>query len=66
MDVCGVQRFLTGPHLTQFDHWTLRWLYLAGGLSGCVLIGTGLLFWTGSRRTRPERYDWIGARPAEA
>jgi uncharacterized iron-regulated membrane protein len=64
--VSGVQRFLTGLHFIQFDHWTLRWLYFAGGLSGCVLIGTGLLFWTGSRRARHERQGRIGARLVEA
>lgn len=64
--VAGVQRFLTGLHFIQFDHWTLRWLYFAGGLSGCVLIGTGLLFWTGSRRARHERQGRIGARLVEA
>jgi uncharacterized iron-regulated membrane protein len=64
--VSGVQRFLTGLHFIQFDHWTLRWLYFAGGLSGCVLIGTGLLFWTGSRRARHQRQGRIGARLIEA
>jgi uncharacterized iron-regulated membrane protein len=64
--ILGVQRFLTGLHFIQFDHWTLRWLYFAGGLSGCVLISTGLLFWTGSRRARHERQGQIGARLVEA
>ncbi|MGE6993705.1 PepSY-associated TM helix domain-containing protein [Pseudomonas sp. NPDC047961] len=64
--IAGVQRFLTGLHFIQFDHWTLRWLYFAGGLAGCVLIGSGLLFWTGSRRARHERQGRMGARLVEA
>lgn len=64
--VAGVQRFLTGLHFIQFDHWTLRWLYFIGGMSGCVLIGTGLLFWSGSRRARHERQGRIGARLVDA
>ncbi|MCQ4258027.1 PepSY-associated TM helix domain-containing protein [Stutzerimonas stutzeri] len=60
--IADVQRFFTGLHFIQFDHWTLRWLYFTGGLSGCVLIGTGLLFWSGSRRPRHERQGRIGAR----
>ena len=64
--IVGTQRFFTGLHFIQFDHWTLRWLYFAGGLSGCVLIGTGLLFWTGSRRARHQRQGRIGARLVEA
>lgn len=64
--VAGVQRFLTGLHFIQFDHWTLRWLYFIGGLSGCVLIGTGLLFWSGSRRARHKRQGRIGARLVDA
>lgn len=64
--IAGVQRFLTGLHFIQFDHWTLRWLYFIGGMSGCVLIGTGLLFWSGSRRARHERQGRIGARLVDA
>lgn len=64
--IVGVQRFLTGLHFIQFDHWTLRWLYFAGGLSGCLLIGTGLLFWTGARRARHARQGRISARLVEA
>lgn len=62
----GVQRFLTGLHLIRFDHWTLRWLYFVGGLSGCLLIGSGLLFWVGARRARHQRQHRIGARLVEA
>lgn len=64
--VAGIQRFLTGLHFIQFEHWTLRWLYFAGGMSGCVLIGTGLLFWTGSRQARHARQGRFGARLVHA
>ncbi len=62
----GVQRFLTGLHFIQFDHWALRWLYFAGGLGGWVMIGTGLLFWSGARRARHQRQERIGARLVDA
>ncbi|MEO5660601.1 MAG: PepSY-associated TM helix domain-containing protein, partial [Polaromonas sp.] len=39
--VMRVQRFVSGLHFIQFEHWTLRWLYFLAGLSGCVMIGTG-------------------------
>ncbi|MDK2655627.1 PepSY-associated TM helix domain-containing protein [Cupriavidus consociatus] len=46
------QRFLTGMHFIAFDHWPLRWLYFLGGLAGCVLIGTGQLYWLDKRHAR--------------
>lgn len=51
----AVQRFFSGLHFIQFDHPLLRGLYFALGLSGCVLIATGMVFWLASRRksTRP-------------
>jgi uncharacterized iron-regulated membrane protein len=52
--VMRVQRFISGFHFIQFRHWTLRWLYFILGLSGCVLIATGFLFWLDSRRKRHE------------
>lgn len=36
-------------HFIQFDHWPLRWLYFLGGLTGCVMIATGSLFWMRAR-----------------
>ena len=59
--VVGVQRFLTGLHFIQFDHWTLRWLYFTGGLGGCLLIASGLLFWSGARRARHARQGLVDA-----
>ncbi|OBX17891.1 hypothetical protein A9995_14575 [Erythrobacter sp. QSSC1-22B] len=41
--------WVQGAHFMQFDHWPLRWLYFLGGLGGCVMIATGLLFWLKSR-----------------
>ena len=50
--VGAAQRFISGLHFIQFKHWTLRWVYFALGLLGCVLIATGFLFWLESRRRR--------------
>jgi len=50
--IAGIQRFFSGLHFVQFEHWTLRWLYFLGGLCGCVMIATGMLFWAGARRNR--------------
>lgn len=43
------QRWLSGLHFIQFEHWPLRWLYFIGGLAGCVMIATGFLFWMRAR-----------------
>ena len=42
--------FLTGLHLQHFEHWFLRWLYVAGGLLGCVCIATGFIFFVEKRK----------------
>ncbi|WP_445219479.1 PepSY-associated TM helix domain-containing protein [Bradyrhizobium sp. Pa8] len=60
------QRFIAGLHFIQFRHWTLRWLYFALGLAGCVLIATGLLFWVESRRERHRKLGRSGACVVEA
>ncbi len=60
LPVMGVQRFLSGLHLIQFRHWSLRWLYFGLGLSGCVLIATGFLFWLESRRKKHEQLGLRG------
>jgi uncharacterized iron-regulated membrane protein len=57
--VMNAHRFITGFHFIQFDHWSLRWIYFALGLSGCVLIATGFLFWLESRR---KRHTQLGLR----
>lgn len=58
----AVQRFISGLHFILFDHWPLRWLYFLLGLSGCIMIGTGFVFWIGKRRDRHARDGQIGAR----
>jgi len=50
--VMTVQRFISDLHLIRFRHWTLRWAYFGLGLSGCVMIATGYLFWLESRRRK--------------
>jgi uncharacterized iron-regulated membrane protein len=64
--VSRINEFLTGLHLQHFRHWLLRWLYVLGGLSGCVCIGTGLIFFVGKRRARHLAQGVAGARWVEA
>lgn len=47
-----VQRVISGLHFIQFEHPLLRALYFVLGLSGCVLIASGLVFWLASRQAR--------------
>jgi uncharacterized iron-regulated membrane protein len=63
--VATVQRFISGMHLVRFRHWTLRWLYFALGLSGCVLIASGCLFWLESRRRKHAQLGLGGVRVVE-
>ncbi len=48
--VGGINEFLTGLHLQHFEHWLLRWLYMIGGLAGCVCIATGFIFFLEKRK----------------
>lgn len=64
--VMSVQRFMSGLHFIRFDHWTLRWLYFLAGLSGCMMIATGFLFWLESRRARHASKGLSGVRVVEA
>lgn len=64
--VVTVQRFIAGAHRLHFDHWTLRWLYFLGGLSGCIMIATGFLFWLESRRASHVKNNLSGVRVVEA
>lgn len=41
--------WLQGAHFMRFDSWVVRWLFFLGGLSGSVMIATGLIFWMQSR-----------------
>ncbi|MBL9071371.1 MAG: PepSY domain-containing protein [Sphingopyxis sp.] len=47
-----VNNWIEGLHWIQFDHWPLRWLYFLAGLSGCAMIGSGLLFWIEARLSK--------------
>lgn len=46
----NINEFLTGLHLQHFRHWMLRWLYVLGGLAGCVCIATGFIFFVEKRK----------------
>jgi uncharacterized iron-regulated membrane protein len=48
--VTSINEFLTGLHLQHFEHWLLRWLYVFGGLAGCVCIATGFVFFLEKRK----------------
>lgn len=63
--VMTVQRVFSGVHFARFDHGTLRGLYFAGGLGGCVLVATGFLFWLEARRSRHARDGLGGVRLVE-
>jgi len=58
--------WLEGFHQIRFDHWPIRWLYFAAGLSGCVLIGTGFVFWTASRTKKADTRQPVKIRLVEA
>jgi uncharacterized iron-regulated membrane protein len=64
--VSGIAEFLTGLHLQHFEHWLLRWLYVLGGLSGCVCIATGMIFFVGKRKLRHRLSGVGGARWVDA
>ncbi len=62
--VTGLNEFLIGLHLQHFEHWLLRWLYVFGGLVGCVCIATGFLFFVGKRKR--ELKGSVGLRCVDA
>lgn len=57
--------WVQGAHFMQFGHWPLRWLYFMGGLGGCIMIATGMLFWLRSREGKLARGS-LGYRTVEA
>ncbi len=61
-----VQKWLEGFHLVRFDHWVIRWFYFIGGLAGCLLIATGFIFWSASRRRRDALRQPLKVRFVEA
>ena len=64
--VGGVNEFLTGLHLQHFRHWLLRWLYVLGGLLGCVCIATGFIFFVEKRKRKHAESGSQGSRVVEA
>lgn len=64
--VANVNEFLTGLHLQHFRHWLLRWLYVFGGLAGCVCIATGFIFFVEKRKRQHAKEASQGARVVDA
>jgi hypothetical protein len=64
--VASINTFLTGLHLQHFRHWLLRWLYVLGGLSGCVCIATGFVFFVEKRKRQHAKQGHRGARWVDA
>jgi PepSY-associated TM region len=61
-----VNQFLTGLHLQHFEHWFLRWLYVLGGLLGCVCIATGFVFFVEKRKQQHAKAGGQGSRVVDA
>ncbi len=64
--VGSINEFLTGLHLQHFRHWLLRWLYVLGGLTGCVCIVTGFMFFVEKRKHQHAKQGEQGARVVDA
>lgn len=64
--VDSVNEFLTGLHLQHFRHWLLRWLYVLGGLLGCVCIATGFIFFVEKRKKQHAKAGSQGSRVVDA
>jgi hypothetical protein len=64
--VGAVNEFLVGLHLQHFEHWLLRWLYVLGGLLGCVCIATGFVFFVEKRKQQHAKAGGQGARLVDA
>ncbi len=64
--VDNLNEFLTGLHLQHFRHWLLRWLYVLGGLTGCVCIATGFIFFVEKRKRQHAKQGIQGARLVDA
>ena len=60
--VGSINEFLTGLHLQHFEHWLLRWLYVLGGLLGCVCIATGFIFFVEKRKRKHAESGSQGSR----
>ena len=64
--VGSINEFLTGLHLQHFEHWLLRWLYVLGGLLGCVCIATGFIFFVEKRKRKHAESGSQGSRIVDA
>ena len=64
--VSEINEFLTGLHLQHFEHWLLRWLYVLGGLLGCVCIATGFVFFVEKRKATHAKSNSQGTRVVDA
>jgi uncharacterized iron-regulated membrane protein len=64
--IFSTNEFLTGLHLQHFRHWALRFLYLFGGLAGCICIATGFLFFVEKRKAQHAKESVAGARSVAA
>lgn len=64
--VSEINEFLTGLHLQHFEHWLLRWLYVLGGLLGCVCIATGFIFFVEKRKKQHAKAGGQGSRTVDA
>lgn len=64
--IAGTFEFLTGLHLQHFRHWLLRWLYVLGGLMGCVCIATGMIFFVEKRKKQHAKTGQSGAVVVDA
>jgi hypothetical protein len=60
--VSEINEFLTGLHLQHFEQWLLRWLYVLGGLLGCVCIATGFVFFVEKRKAAHAKAGGQGSR----
>src|SRR3546814_944351 len=48
----ATQGVMIGLHAGRFAGWGLRWLYFLSGVSGAIMVGSGLVLWTVKRRGR--------------
>lgn len=64
--VSEINEFLTGLHLQHFEHWFLRWLYVLGGLLGCVCIATGFVFFVEKHKQQHAKAGGQGSRVVDA
>ncbi len=64
--VAEINEFLTGLHLQHFEHWLLRWLYVLGGLLGCICIATGFIFFVEKRKRQHAKTNSQASRLVDA